>query len=380
MYIAELDRSWLHTPLKVHEFLITKREQIEELRRYCNYVYVDMNKSEPGTLRRPVSPGNKNNGRLPGAGESLESARSLLQDLTTRIAETIRDARRYGRVQIAPMYKCADLLIETITKNPDASRWLLMTENGGSLMHRRAVGTAATTVIFGRYLGFNRSVLRQMALGGLLLDIGKTVVPMPILVKPKSLSPAERGFVNRHVHGSLTLLGSDSEIPERVREMVLGHHERLDGSGYPHQLDGTEIPVFARIAAIADTFDALTRDRRYAKGMSGHGAMRFLTSLRGEKFDGALVGEFIHALGIFPTGTCVEMMDGSLGMVRRQNPGWPLQPQIVMVRNHNGRGIRPLPLPDHGTPSYIAGTLPLGSLDLQPETLDNAFEQNILFN
>ena len=379
MYIAELDRSWLHTSLTDHEFLITQKDQITALRRYCNYVYVDPAKSEPGALNWPIMPVDANHlhaHRTAGNGHvHLEPARMALRELTTRIATTLQDARRYGRIQIAPLFKCADLLVNTISEYPDASLWLLMTENSDGLMHRRAIGTAAISSLFGKHLGFKPSALRHLALGGLLLDIGKTAIPMPILVKPNSLVPTERIFVNRHVRSSLSILGNDSEVPERVREMVLGHHERLDGSGYPQQLEGTEIPLFARIAAIADTFDALTLDRRYAVGISGHDAMRFLNSLRGEKFDDALVGEFIHALGIFPTGTCVEIMDGSLGMVCGQNHGWPLQPRIIMIRDESGHNIKPLPLLDSSHHAHITGTLPLRSLHLPPEILKQAFEQ-----
>jgi HD-GYP domain-containing protein (c-di-GMP phosphodiesterase class II) len=123
--------------------------------------------------------------------------------------------------------------------------------------------------------------------------------------------------------------------------MVSSHHERFDGSGYPEKQRGTEIPLFARIAGIVDTFDAITQDRNYAPAISAHTALRYLNGQRRSKFDGALMQEFIHAMGIYPTGTWVELLDGSVGVVCAQDARWPLAPSVALTKNTLGAHIEP---------------------------------------
>jgi HD-GYP domain-containing protein (c-di-GMP phosphodiesterase class II) len=131
------------------------------------------------------------------------------------------------------------------------------------------------------------------------------------------------------------------DVPDRVVDMVSSHHERFDGSGYPNKKRGTEIPLFARIAGIVDTFDAITLDRRYAPAISGHTALRYLNGQRRTKFDGALMQEFIQAMGIYPTGTWVELLDGSVGVVCSQDARWPLTPRVAVIRDSAGKEIAP---------------------------------------
>jgi HD-GYP domain-containing protein (c-di-GMP phosphodiesterase class II) len=130
-------------------------------------------------------------------------------------------------------------------------------------------------------------------------------------------------------------------IPDRVIDMVSSHHERFDGTGYPHNQRGTAIPLFARIAAIVDTYDAITQERHYAPAISAHNALRYLNGQRRAKFDGALMQEFIHAMGVYPTGTWVELLDGSIGVVCAQDSRWPLAPRVAMVCDANGENVSP---------------------------------------
>jgi len=369
MYVAELDRSWLQTPFAGHGFLVTQQTQIATLRMYCDYVYIDPARSDPAAmadLSRDMPP-------AAARPDQLSAARFVLKGITERIDRAVREARRFNAVDLVSLRQCAHDIVETVTRYADPIVWLLMTEQHGGLIHRRAAGTAVLSSLFGRHLGFNPPTLNQLALGGLLLDIGKTGVPMPILVKPASLNHAERLFVTQHVQQSLAILRSDGDISGRVIEMVLGHHERMDGSGYPNAFRRTAIPLFARIAGIVDTFDALTLNRRYATGMSAHNALRFLNSLRGSKFDSALVSEFVHALGIFPTGTCVEMVNGARGLVCRQNPEWPLQPHVVMLRDGRGRAVSAGDAVESGIDAHIARALPSAELRLMPAELADAF-------
>lgn len=343
MYVAELDRSWLHTPFETRGFLITQADQIDVLRRCCEYVYVDPTRSEAiampdiGIALTDAAADTER----PRADEALQlnGCREFLLDASERIAETIRAARRVSKLEIAPIEREIDGFVEHVLEWSDTVQWLLATEPSHGYLNRRALGTAVYGVIFGRQLGFDHAALRELALGALILDIGKTSVPITILSKPKRLNSVERSFARRHVNQSLTLVRLSATLERRVVDMVASHHERLDGSGYPHHIGGTEIPLYARIAGIADTFDALTQDRGYANARSGHSALRYLNTWRDTRFDAALIDEFIHAVGVYPVGTGVELHDGSIGIVCCQRDGEPKRPDVLLTRDAAGRAL-----------------------------------------
>jgi HD-GYP domain-containing protein (c-di-GMP phosphodiesterase class II) len=335
MYVAELDRSWLHSPFPGTGFLITSQAQIEQLRLVCAYVYVDPALSEvtagARTDKTTAFPGQK-------SAAPLDAARRVVEIAVREVARLVRKARRTGAVEIDLLDGCANLLVEQLRTDPESLHLVLRTDEQGSFLYRRAVGTAAVAITLGHRIGLDQQALRTVAIGGLLLDLGKIAVPVPILAKPMALAGAEQAYVRRHVERGLELLAR-CDPPARALEMIAGHHERIDGSGYPHGLHGTQIPLFARIAAIADAYDAMTLNRRYAAAVSPHTALRQLDGLRDENYDAALVSELIRALGLYPVGTLVELSDGGLGVVCGHEPRHPLQPRLVVTHDASRQAV-----------------------------------------
>jgi HD-GYP domain-containing protein (c-di-GMP phosphodiesterase class II) len=346
MHVAELDRLWVHTPFPPGGFVLRSEQQIRELRRYCTYVYIDPLKSdEPAEVVVPFSP------KLPRSlkpqlddlsiGEELPHAQEALQGLTGLVRHTIKTVRLGRLPEIDGLQRGLAPVVESIRRCPDALLWLISTEPSAGYVYRRAAGTAILAAAFGHRIGFDQVGLGELALGGMLLDIGKTEIPVTILAKPNGLSPDEHEMVRRHVEHAMAILRVTDNVPDRVMGMLAGHHERIDGSGYPHRQQGTEIPLYARMAGIVDSFDAITQDRRYAPGISAHTALRYLNNQRGRQFDDTLVQEFIQAIGIYPTGTWVELLDGSVGVVCAQNACWPLSPRVALLSNGAGNRIAP---------------------------------------
>ncbi|NND36187.1 MAG: DUF3391 domain-containing protein [Gammaproteobacteria bacterium] len=372
MYVAELDRSWLHTPFEVRGLLITQREQIDVLRRCCEYVYVDPNRSdsiamqdlaalsedEASIVDSRSADSNPPDQRPADALLPLNGCREFLEEATEQIAATVREARRTNRLAIEPINRTLDGFVDHVLEWPDAVQWLLATEPAHGRLNRRSIGTAVFSILFGRQLGFDRDALRELALGALILDIGKTSVPITILSKPKRLNSVERSFVRRHVDTGVALVRLNARMERRVIDMVASHHERLDGSGYPHRMAGTEIPLYARIAGIADTYDAMTQNRDYANARSGHAALRYLNSCRDVKFDAALVDEFIHAVGVYPVGTNVELEDGSIGTVCRHRRDEPKRPDVLLLRDSAGRTQKAMSIMEYGSDKRIRRALP----------------------
>jgi HD-GYP domain-containing protein (c-di-GMP phosphodiesterase class II) len=346
MHVAELDRLWVHTPFPPGGFVIRNPQQIAEIRRYCTYVYIDPLKSdEPAEATVPFAPKLQRSLKPQldelSIGEELPHAQAALKKLTATVRHTIQTVRLGRLPEVESLQKGLAPIVESIRRCPDALLWLVSTEPSAGYVYRRSIGTAILSCAFGHRLGFDEVALGELALGGMLLDIGKTEIPVTILAKPNGLSPDEHDLVRRHVEHAMAMLRVTDDVPDRVMSMLAGHHERIDGTGYPHRQQGTEIPLYARMAGIVDTYDAITQDRRYAPGISAHTALRYLNNQRSRQFDDTLVQEFIQALGIYPTGTWVELLDGSVGVVCAQNSCWPLSPRVAVLSNGSGKKIKP---------------------------------------
>jgi HD-GYP domain-containing protein (c-di-GMP phosphodiesterase class II) len=341
MYVAALDRLWLHTPFPPGGFLVRDQKQIERIGRYCTYVYIDPHKSDepldmvlpfellPPTLLAPQAERLSIDEELPWARQALNALRDSVQRMVREVRSGKLPSIEALNVGLVPM-------VESVKRNQDAMLWLLRTEEQDGYLYRRAMGTAVIATAYGNQLGLEHSALLELALGGLLMDIGKIEVPVTILAKTEALSEAEHKLVRKHVSHAVELVRIMENVPVSVITMVSNHHERHDGSGYPNKRSGSEIPLFARIAGIVDTFDAITQDRRYATAISAHTALRYLNGQRRIKFDGALLQEFIRAMGVYPTGTWVELLDGSIGVVCEQDPHWALTPRVAIVSKSNG--------------------------------------------
>jgi HD-GYP domain-containing protein (c-di-GMP phosphodiesterase class II) len=165
----------------------------------------------------------------------------------------------------------------------------------------------------------------------MLLDIGKTKIANELLKKPDKPSAEEWKVLRAHVDHGLELLQSSARVDERVGAMIATHHERYDGSGYPKGLEKDAIPMVGRIAGIVDCYDAMTSTRSYAKAKSTYDAVRELNRLSNVWFQGELVELFIQAVGVFPTGTLVELNTGEVGVVVGQNRFRRLRPEIMLI-------------------------------------------------
>ena len=362
MYIAELDRAWQSSPFAKHGFLITLPAQIEALQHSCEYVYADPLRSDPKTRQQLAQrqPSQRalahslQNGTLLALNELRDSlnAASLLVD------KTIHDARRNGQIELESVCTGLAEFVDSTLQNTDGMQWLIATEPAHGFLNRRALGTSIMCILFGKPIGFERQEILNLALGGLLMDIGKVTVPITILAKPGPLNPEEKWFTTRHVQQRLAIIPFNGEGLDRVFSMIEAHHERLDGSGYPNQIGGTDIPLYARIAGIVDTFDALMLNRRYASARSGYSALRFLSAMRRTKFDAALADEFIESLGIYPIGTPVQLNDGSTGLVLSQNEGRPQQPNILLTSDGSGQPVNNMQIVTAGPAHPITQAFP----------------------
>jgi HD-GYP domain-containing protein (c-di-GMP phosphodiesterase class II) len=341
MYVAELDRSWLQTSFHSHGFLLNQHEQIEELRRLCEYVYVDPVLSELDDSEM-FATGLTGRVSVLAPAEHLSPLsrqRAELRALGHAFAEAVHAVRQSEALSLTPLRQALAPIVTSLVSDADTIPWLLATELKVGFLHRRALGSSVLMALAGRRIGFSQAILDELALAGLLMDIGKLSVPITILAKIQPLTTHERGFVERHVRRGLYMVRSASVISATVEDAVLGHHERLDGSGYPRGLRRTQLPLAARLAGVVDTYDAMLHDRRYARAVAPHDAMRIVNGMCEKKFDTAIVRSFMLSLGLYPTGSWVQIADGRLGIVRRQADDEPTRPHVALLSDSAGRRL-----------------------------------------
>lgn len=160
-------------------------------------------------------------------------------------------------------------------------------------------------------------------------------LPTELLHKTGRLSDDEFEKIKSHVGLGLDKLKESGGINNTIIDIIAHHHERHDGTGYPNKLRGNEIPIFARIAAIADCYDAITSQRFYAAAISPVEAIQKLYEWRDQAFQVELIEEFIQAIGIFPAGTLIELSNDEVGVVLSEYRTRRLRPKIIQLLDKN---------------------------------------------
>jgi HD-GYP domain-containing protein (c-di-GMP phosphodiesterase class II) len=186
-------------------------------------------------------------------------------------------------------------------------------------------------ITFGRFLQFPADRLEVLGIAGMLLDIGKSraqnaaAVPRPLDCR----EPDEA--VKAHVLKSVEIIRGTPGLPRGVEEIVLLHHERQDGEGYPRGLSAEKISIDGAIAALVDSFSELTCAASHGAPTSPSNALNLLHKMRGTLFHEALVEQFIQCIGIYPVGSAVELNTGEIGLVIAQNLVRRLQPRVMVI-------------------------------------------------
>lgn len=207
-----------------------------------------------------------------------------------------------------------------------------------------------------------------------MLDVGKMHLPDGLLNKPGRLTAAEYMVVRKHVNFGVNILEQMQGITDDAIAITYTHHERFNGGGYPQGLSNNDIPLFGRIAAIVDCYDAITSDRAHQKAISPHAAMRNLYAWRNIDFQDELVEQFIQCLGAYPTGTLVSLNTGQVAIVVSQNRVRRLRPKVMLVLDSNKQSYDDFATIDlgeeladmHGNPLEIVSTLKPGSFNIDP--------------
>jgi cyclic di-GMP phosphodiesterase len=377
MYVSELDRPWTDTPFVFQGFVLQTEAQLEILKKFCKTVFVDEARSELRDLPplKPFTP--RYRVQVPVERE-VERVKIVHRDTRSTVREALRAVRANKTLDANSVEQAVTSMTESVLRNPDALMLFSRLREKGDYTHSHSLDTAVYMTSFGRFLQLPVESISLLGYVGLMQDVGKLRVPNEILTKRDRLTPEEFEQAKMHVNHSVDILRTTPGLPPELPELAALHHERHDGSGYPNGLKSADIGMIGSIAAIADTFDALTAQRPYAKAVSPSTALSMLYKWRGTFFDAALVEQFIRCIGIFPLGSVVELNSSEVGIVIAQNTEKRLQPRVMVIRDASGKPLKPQKLLDLARePKIAAGgevyrikrTLEYGSAGVNTDTL-----------
>ncbi len=360
MYVARLDRPWIGTPFPIQGFHIQDEEDIKTLALYCKHVYVDVVKSRvsvqrtlhalssPSTSVHPsptrprvkLAADEETYTRSRGLKQELHTARRLHRDVVRTVDQLMHKVTNGKPPAIKTARRITVRMVDSIARNPDAFIWITRLRAKDEYSYSHSVRAAVWAVTFGRHLGLARDRLEHLALGVLLSEVGMTRLPERVVKKKAPLTREEHEILKKHVTYGVAMLRESRGIHLEVLEVVAHHHERHNGSGYPRGLKGNQIPLLGRIAGIADFYDALTYPRHEELALSPAEAMIKLHDLRDLDFQAELVDEFIRAIGIYPTGSLIELSTGEVGIITEQNLDRRLRPKVLLILDRDKQPLK----------------------------------------
>lgn len=344
MYVCELDRPWLETPYPLQGFYLETEDDIQGLLNFCKFVYIDVHRSTENELHKI------NDGHEPqfskkdqqhiyrvkykdshSMEQELPPAKEQFEAMSVNIENLIKNLTQGKKLDLVKIKESTKQMVESVIRNPDAVLWLMRLKQNDNYMYQHSLRCSILAIAFGRQLGLAKRHLNNLAIGAALMDIGKLKLPKTLLNRPGKLLDDEFEMIQDHVRLSLEMIGESGHDSKEVSEMVATHHERMNGKGYPKGLKGTKIPLFGRIAAIVDCYDAISSTRAHAAALSPGEAIKKLYEWRKIDFHPALVEVFIQALGIYPAGSLVELSTGEVGVVMSEYRSRRLRPKIMLI-------------------------------------------------
>lgn len=254
----------------------------------------------------------------------------------TKTFKTIQGAKKGGASgaslfidqQSKALYSVVDDLLNNILSNEDVLTIIGDVFMYDNYIYQHSFQVSTYAIAIAKEMNYSVEEIRQIALGSLLHDVGKMLVPQDILLKPGRLTEDEFREIRKHTTDGFDVLRNVHSISLLIAHCAFQHHERLDGSGYPRGLIDFEIHPYAKIIAVADVFDAVTSNRVYKMKMLPSQAIAILEAGKGTLYDAKVVHALSQIIAHYPNGTTVVLSNGSRGIISKQNKHEPKRPWI----------------------------------------------------
>ena len=349
MFVCRLDRPWESTPFPLQGIELRTLEDVRKLRDLCAYVYIDRHREAVDHAHML-----KNGDRRPelrftrvthyadnvSVEDELPNAQAALSTAAEMVDRIYADVASGRELSVEHVERAVRPLVASVLRSADAFLYLEGMRRHDGYTYSHAIACSALAAAFGRHMGLHEDTVFSLAAGGLLMDVGKTRVPQELLQSSQSLSPEELEVARSHIgHGIEIVRAAGINDPD-VMAVLQTHHERHDGGGYPSSLLGSGIPVPGRMLGIIDSYDAMISSRPYRAPLSRHRALQQIYRGRDTLFQQELVEQFQACLGVYPTGSLVELSSGEVAVVMMQNKVRRLRPRVLLLTTPDKQPLR----------------------------------------
>lgn len=340
MFVCRLDRPWSETSFPLQGVEINSEADIKRLAEFCQHVFIDARRVVAYARDRLLTRSALSESRF-DAGiaytdrstveEELPRARKALENASEIVRQILADIVSGRELSVELVERAVRPLVASVLRSADAFLFVEGLRKHDSYYYSHAISCSALAAAFGRHMGFAEETIISLAAGGLLMDAGKTQLPEELLQYPGSLSAEQVEQVRSHVGHGLAILARSGITDQDVIDAVGTHHERYDGTGYPQWLMGNGIPIAGRMLGIIDAYHALASERPYRPAISRHQSMRQIYAASDILFQAEMVEQFQVCLGVYPTGSLVELNTGEVAVVMAQNQVRRLRPRVLII-------------------------------------------------
>ena len=334
MYLHKLCGSWTQHPFWRTKFVIKDAAEISLIRDSgIEEVWIDsslgldagapppapgVNVEAPAPARPAPLTESAEREKHTSLGEELQRAAKICAESRNAVNAMFREARMGKAISTEVAAAMVEKLSASVTRNPGALISLARLKTADDYTYMHSVAVCALMLALAGQLGLDAEQTRDAGMAGLLHDLGKAMIPLEILNKPGKLTDAEFTLVKSHPEQGHRLLIEGGTASEAVLDVCLHHHEKVDGSGYPHGLKDEQISLLAKMGAVCDVYDAITSNRAYKAGWDPAESIRKMTDWCDGHFDKRVFQAFVKSIGIYPTGSLVRLTSGRLAVVTEQ--------------------------------------------------------------
>lgn len=352
MYMHDIVGSWLQNPFWSTACTLKTASDVRKLQDSgIREIWIDTDRgvdvaepapaeadSEPDTDEAPPpavisdtstarSPGAKG-ARQSGFAEEAERAAQICARSKQAVTSMFQEARMGKAIDADGARDLVEDISGSVMRNPDALISLARLKTADEYTYMHSVAVCALMIALARQLALDEDSVREAGLAGLLHDMGKAFVPLEILNKPGKLTDEEFAIIKTHPAKGHEALLSGNVVGEVTLDVCLHHHEKTGGGGYPHNLSGDAISLFARMGAVCDVYDAITSNRPYKEGWNPAESLRRMAEWADGHFDQKVFQAFVRSIGIYPIGSFVQLRSGRLGVVIEQDSRSLLKPRV----------------------------------------------------